>query len=118
MANDKSKPPGSNDSEETAPLDDAVIGRAFRGSALALALILAGVIVTVIYVRRKPPPLPPQQTKLSAPLSATNASAEIPVAKFSDITAESGLKFRHDNGAYGDKLLPETMGSGVAFFDF
>jgi hypothetical protein len=25
---------------------------------------------------------------------------------------------RHNNGAYGDKLLPETMGGGVAFFDF
>src|SRR5262249_52384276 len=24
----------------------------------------------------------------------------------------------HFNGAYGDKLLPETMGGGVAFFDF
>src|SRR4029453_5147832 len=29
-----------------------------------------------------------------------------------------GLKFVHNNGAYGDKLLPETMGGGVGFFDF
>src|SRR5439155_18865543 len=26
--------------------------------------------------------------------------------------------FVHNNGAYGDKLLPETMCGGVAFFDF
>src|SRR5205085_8636872 len=27
-------------------------------------------------------------------------------------------KFVHFNGATGEKLLPETMGSGCAFFDF
>jgi hypothetical protein len=44
--------------------------------------------------------------------------SEIPVAKFTDVTASAGIKFVHYNGAYGDKLLPETMGGGVAFFDF
>src|SRR4051812_37534401 len=43
---------------------------------------------------------------------------EIPVAKFTDITSAAGISFTHENGAYGDKLLPETMGGGVAFFDF
>jgi hypothetical protein len=43
---------------------------------------------------------------------------EIPAAKFVDVTASGGIKFTHNNGAYGDKLLPETMGGGVAFFDF
>jgi len=46
------------------------------------------------------------------------AADEIPVAKFTDITSEAGINFTHVNGAYGDKLLPETMGGGVAFFDF
>jgi hypothetical protein len=40
------------------------------------------------------------------------------VAKFTDITREAGITFVHNNGAYGDKLLPETMGGGVAFFDY
>jgi hypothetical protein len=39
-------------------------------------------------------------------------------ARFTDITREAGVTFVHNNGAYGDKLLPETMGGGVAFFDF
>jgi hypothetical protein len=43
---------------------------------------------------------------------------EPPVAKFTDVTSQSGIHFVHENGAYGDKLLPETMGGGVAFFDF
>ena len=46
------------------------------------------------------------------------AVAQVPQAKFTDITAEAGIKFTHVNGATGEKLLPETMGGGVAFFDF
>ena len=42
-----------------------------------------------------------------------------PVAvQFSDVTAAAGIRFQHNNGAFGKKYLPETMGSGVAFFDF
>ena len=37
--------------------------------------------------------------------------------KFTDITQQAGIDFVHVNGAYGDRLLPETMGAGVAFFD-
>ena len=46
------------------------------------------------------------------------AAEETPVAKFTDITREAGIAFTHVTGAYGDKLLPETMGGGVAFLDF
>ena len=35
-----------------------------------------------------------------------------------DVTATSGLAFRHNSGAYGGKLLPETLGSGCAFLDY
>ncbi len=42
----------------------------------------------------------------------------IPNVKFVDITEEAGIHFRHDNGALGEKLLPETMGAGVAFLDY
>jgi hypothetical protein len=35
-----------------------------------------------------------------------------------DVTAPAGLQFRHTSGAYGGKLLPETMGSGCAFLDY
>jgi enediyne biosynthesis protein E4 len=36
---------------------------------------------------------------------------------FADVTAGAGITFRHTNGAFGKKYLPETMGSGAAFFD-
>jgi hypothetical protein len=35
-----------------------------------------------------------------------------------DVTAAAGVQFRHNSGAYGGKLLPETLGSGCAFFDY
>jgi hypothetical protein len=36
---------------------------------------------------------------------------------FSDVTRTAGLRFRHNNGAFGRKYLPETLGSGGAFLD-
>lgn len=41
-----------------------------------------------------------------------------PRVRLSDVTAAAGLQFRHNSGAYGGKLLPETLGSGCAFLDY
>ncbi|MGE0126899.1 MAG: CRTAC1 family protein [Blastocatellales bacterium] len=38
--------------------------------------------------------------------------------EFTDVTAQAGIRFRHNNGAYGKKYLPETNGSGCAFLDY
>jgi hypothetical protein len=45
-------------------------------------------------------------------------SARVPGFRLVDVTASAGLQFRHNNGAYGGKLLPETLGSGCAFIDY
>jgi enediyne biosynthesis protein E4 len=37
---------------------------------------------------------------------------------FRDITEHAGIHFVHNNGAFGKKYLPETMGPGVAFIDY
>ncbi|MDA1190152.1 MAG: VCBS repeat-containing protein [Candidatus Poribacteria bacterium] len=47
---------------------------------------------------------------------AVGAAAEAPVT-FTDVTTEWGVRFEHNTGAFGQKYLPETMGSGVAVFD-
>ena len=36
---------------------------------------------------------------------------------FTNVTSSAGIRFKHNSGAFGKKYLPETMGSGVAFFD-
>ncbi len=38
--------------------------------------------------------------------------------QFRDITAQAGIRFVHNNGAFGKKYLPETMGPGCAFIDY
>jgi len=50
------------------------------------------------------------QTLLAAP-----AALEF---RFVDITNSAGIQFHHNSGAYGGKLLPETLGSGCAFLDY
>jgi len=37
--------------------------------------------------------------------------------RFTDVTAAAGIHFLHNSGRAGKKWLPETMGSGCAFFD-
>ena len=37
---------------------------------------------------------------------------------FRDITQQAGIRFVQNNGAFGKKFLPETLGSGVAFIDY
>jgi enediyne biosynthesis protein E4 len=36
---------------------------------------------------------------------------------FTDVTAQAGIHFTHNSGRAGKKYLPETLGSGCAFFD-
>jgi enediyne biosynthesis protein E4 len=55
----------------------------------------------------------------AAVLMACSVDAEeLTPGRFTDISRHAGITFVHNNGAYGDKLLPETMGGGVAFLDF
>ena len=35
-----------------------------------------------------------------------------------NVSAQAGIHFHHNSGAYGGKLLPETLGSGCAFLDY
>ncbi|HJZ56231.1 MAG TPA: VCBS repeat-containing protein, partial [Gemmataceae bacterium] len=48
----------------------------------------------------------------------TRTPANVPAVRFTDVTAASGVRFKHENGATPQKLLPETMGGGVACFDY
>jgi enediyne biosynthesis protein E4 len=55
-----------------------------------------------------------------AQLSAAGAKAQGGDAgvQFQDVTAKAGIRFVHNNGAFGKKYLPETIGPGVAFIDY
>ncbi len=51
-------------------------------------------------------------------LEAFAAPAPPPGFRLVDVTGGSGIQFRHNSGAYGGKLLPETLGAGCAFLDY
>jgi hypothetical protein len=101
-----------------AHYDDAIIGRAIRVSLWVLAFLAVLLGVAVLILKRPPAAAPRQLTRFDAPVAPDRPRAEIPLAKFTDITKDAGIAFVQHNGAYGEKLLPETMGGGVAFFDF
>jgi hypothetical protein len=46
------------------------------------------------------------------------AAAPVSPVTFRDVTQQAGLHFVHNNGAFGKKFLPETLGPGVAFIDY
>src|SRR5688572_29104061 len=108
------KPNVQEPEEEVSHLDDAVIGRAFRWSFALVILIAFGAGTAWWLSKRKPPAAAPKVTQISAPAAAAKSAVDIPNAPFTRLN----LPFTHNNGAYGDKLLPETMGSGAAFLDF
>ncbi|MGC2708752.1 MAG: CRTAC1 family protein [Candidatus Sulfotelmatobacter sp.] len=49
--------------------------------------------------------------------TATGA-AHSPGFRLVDVTSTAGIAFQHNSGAFGGKLLPETLGSGCAFLDY
>ncbi len=103
---------------ETEERDDAIIGAALRWSLVA-GIVLSCVVGGGLYYASRPePPAPIVRTEL-APVSVRKESPmEIPEIPFTDVTDDAGIRFVHENGAYGQKFLPETMGGGNAFFDF
>ncbi len=97
--------------------DDTVIARALRRSLAALAGL--AVVAAVVYlVVNRPEEAAEEQTITSAAPEAVVQAADPPPLAFTDVTVEAGITFVHVNGATGEKLLPETMGGGVAFFDY
>lgn len=105
--------------EEHVPEDDRIIAKAMRISAMvALAIGLLGT-ATWFVLTREPAPEVVEDAQAEEAQSLTAAVVvEPPQVTFTDVTEAAGIRFRHTSGAVGERLLPETMGGGVAFFDY
>lgn len=106
--------------EQGADSTSSVIRRAFYRSLVIIAVFVA-VASGVIWQLRQPEQ--PDDMMITAPASTPvietdTAGPQAPLAGFTDITTSAGINFIHTSGAYGEKLMPETMGSGVAFVDY
>ncbi len=117
MTSDSHRPDGAHE-EELVPEDDTVIGVAFRRSLLVLGGL--GALAALIFFLR--PQEQPEETILEKDVGQIEDlvvdEAVLPEVRFTDITEQAGIDFVHENGARGEKLLPETMGGGGAFFDY
>ncbi|MCR9291924.1 MAG: CRTAC1 family protein [bacterium] len=109
--------PEDNRSEEIQ--DDEVIGRALGRSLMVLAaiavLVAAGFLVQALL---RPAPQEETRTDISLPQEREVAQEKLPTIPLQDLTRQAGIDWRHVNGMEGEKLLPETMGGGVAVFDY
>jgi enediyne biosynthesis protein E4 len=54
-------------------------------------------------------------TPSNAPIQKTGSGGGV---HFEDVTRDAGIHFVHNNGSFGKKWLPETMGPGVGFIDY
>jgi enediyne biosynthesis protein E4 len=50
--------------------------------------------------------------------TGVGALPETSSIQFREVTQQAGIHFVHNNGAFGKKYLPETMGPGVAYIDY
>jgi enediyne biosynthesis protein E4 len=98
--------------------DDAIIGKALTGSIVVLGLVgvIVGGIALAVYFRK--PVVEDRKTEIALPQKRAVEQVSLPKIPMADITAEAGIDWKHVNGMEGEKLLPETMGGGVAVFDF
>jgi hypothetical protein len=98
---------------------EALIRTAFyRSLAVIVAVALAGTGIWY-FTRENAKPQVVEEAVVSGPVidEGTPQQAPPPVT-FTDITREAGINFVHVNGSTGEKLMPETIGSGAAFLDY
>lgn len=115
----KNKPnPAPAETDDNSEQDDAIIGVAVKWSAVALIAVLAigGTVWGVMQFNRKVEVAKPIAVTL--PQQRTQVAVTLPKVSLTDISDQCGISFTHFNGMDGEKLLPETMGGGVAIFDY
>ncbi|MEN8131729.1 MAG: CRTAC1 family protein [Pseudomonadota bacterium] len=96
--------------------DDSIIGKAFRRSVITMIVIIA--LGVLLYRGDDGEQIVEERAVEGPKVVEYPLQVQPPVVRFTDITEKAGIDFVHVNGAYGDKLLPETMGGGVAFLDY
>jgi hypothetical protein len=79
--------------------------------------LLAALVLLAACGQAKEVKAPVSDYRVYQPRGAAHTAVE-PGVRYVDVTEAAGIDFRHVNGAFGAKYLPETMGSGVGIFDY
>lgn len=94
-------------------------GRTRRLRWIAGFLLVIGLITVVVLGIWNPfVKAPESKPVLVVPQYRSRPLRNPPKVLFRDVTEQSGVDYVHTSGAYGEKLLPETMGGGCAAFDY
>lgn len=107
-----------NDDSQQPEQDDDIIGTAFVGSLIVFAVLGIGGYLTFQYLKPIAELVELDSISTKLPSVADVEEIELPQILWTDITTSAGIDFVHENGAAGEKLLPETMGGGCAFLDY
>ena len=98
--------------------NDDVIATAVRGSLLFLMALGLPLIGVLVYLNMRPKPVDQTLTIAPSP-TPRRVDTSLPSIRMTPMDrVTTGIDFVHRNGATGEKLLPETMGSGVAVLDY
>lgn len=108
----------SIDHEPEVPENDEVVALALKISAVVILLVGAGIGIWFAVASSDGEEAVETPAEALLPDIRILPPLEVPELNFTDITKSAGITFVHENGAEGEKLLPETMGGGGAFFDF
>ncbi len=103
---------------EYVAADDRVIGRALRISGFILLSVIIVGLGLVWYLNRGDDAVEEQRTEIDVPVQRLESRDAVPRVAFEDVAQSAGIGYVHNNGATGEKLLPESLGGGVALFDF
>ncbi|MGB5641685.1 MAG: CRTAC1 family protein [Gammaproteobacteria bacterium] len=97
---------------------EAIIRKAFYRSLLAIGLGTVAAYAIYHVTRQQPETASVTEQDIRGPVITQQSPLVIPAIHFTDITRDAGIDFIHTNGAYGDRLLPETMTGGGGFIDY
>lgn len=99
---------------------DEIIGLVFLRSIVAVGILATVALGTYLWTTRETPAVAIRDSRVPdlVPLLDRRNDLPVPALPFFDVTTAAGIRFRHQNGARGEHLLPETMGGGVAVFDY
>jgi len=107
-----------NETEKADVQNDAVIGTAFRRSLILFAALGLPIIAFVLYRNLTAPTEQSVEAVVALPEIREVEEGVIASLLMTEVSQQSGVDFVHQSGRYGERLLPETMGSGVAVLDY
>jgi hypothetical protein len=118
MKNSEQKIGAERDVDELVPEDDTIIAHALRWSLIVIGVVGGAGALLFLVRRSESSEEVVLEKKVGVIADLETGEALAPDVRFTDVTSELGIDFVHHDGARGEKLLPETMGGGAAFFDY